>query len=320
MNREEPFLAAIVASSGDAIIGKDLDGRVLSWSPGAERLYGYTAEEMKGRPISVLAPDDRRDEIVDIMRAIAGGEGIAEYETERVTKDGRRVAVLLSVSPVRDPSGGIIGAATIARDITEQKRLQRELERMAHHDDLTGLANRRRFIEELERHVERASRYGWKGAVIALDVDALKVVNDAMGHRAGDRLLEEVAARLGETLRRSDFLARLSGDEFAAILPEAGPADAEAVARKLVGALAANQTRIAGVRAGTASAGVALLEEGITAEELLIRADVALYQAKRRGGNRFALYDASSADAVPGGAAVRRPGGPVPGSLDAPSP
>jgi diguanylate cyclase (GGDEF)-like protein/PAS domain S-box-containing protein len=304
MNREELFLAAIVASSGDAIIGKDLDGRVLSWSPGAQRLYGYTPEEMKGRSITVLAPVERRDEIANILRAIAGGEDIRQYETERVTKDGRRVAVLLSVSPVKDPSGEIIGAATIARDITEQKRLQRELERMAHHDDLTGLANRRRFIEELERHVERASRYGWKGAVIALDVDALKAVNDAKGHRAGDQLLVQTAARLGEALRRSDFLARLSGDEFAAILPEAGAADAEAVARKLVDALAANQTRIAGIRAGTASAGVALLEEGITAEELMIRADVALYQAKRRGGNRFAVYDSASADTIPGGTAA----------------
>lgn len=304
MIREELFLAAIVASSRDAIIGKDLDGRILSWSPGAERLYGYTAEEMKGRSIRVLVPEDRQDEISHILDTIARGQAIADHETMRVAKDGRQIAVLLSVSPVRDPRGGILGAATIARDITEHRRLQRELERMAHHDDLTGLANRRRFIEELEGHVERASRYGWKGAVVALDVDALKAVNDTMGHRAGDQLLKETAARLGETLRRSDFLARLSGDEFGAILPEACAHDAEAVARKLVAALEVNQTRIAGIRAGTASAGVALLEEGITADELMIRADIALYQAKRRGGNRLAVYESAGADAVRGGTAA----------------
>jgi diguanylate cyclase (GGDEF)-like protein len=225
-----------------------------------------------------------------------------------VAKDGRQIAVLLSVSPVKDPRGKIIGAATIARDVTEQRRLQRELERMAHHDDLTGLANRRRFIDELEQHVARASRYGWRGAVVALDVDALKAVNDSMGHQAGDQLLKETAARLAEVLRRSDFLARLSGDEFSAILPEAGARDAEAVARKLIAALEVNETRIAGIRAGTASAGVALMEEGITADELMIRADVALYQAKRRGGNRFAFYDSASADTVPGGTAASAQG------------
>jgi diguanylate cyclase (GGDEF)-like protein/PAS domain S-box-containing protein len=302
--RQELFLAAIVASSRDAIIGKDLDGGILSWSPGAERLYGYTAEEMKGRSIRVLVPEARQHEISHILDTIARGEPIADHETVRVTKDGRQITVLLSVSPIRDPGGEIIGAATIARYITEERRLQRELERMAHHDDLTGLANRRRFIEELEAYVERASRYGWKGAVVALDVDALKAVNDSMGHRAGDQLLKETAARLGQTLRRSDFLARLSGDEFAAILPEASARDAEAVARKLIAALEVNETRIAGIRAGTASAGVALLEEGITADELMIRADVALYQAKRRGGNRFAFYDSASAHTVPGGTAA----------------
>jgi PAS domain S-box-containing protein len=127
VNQQEPFLAAVVASSDDAIIGKDLDGRVLSWSPGAERLYGYSAEEMKGRSISVLFPKDRAEELPHIMRLIAGGERLGQYETERVTKDGRRLTVELNVSPVRDPDGQIIGAAAVARDITEQKKVQREL-------------------------------------------------------------------------------------------------------------------------------------------------------------------------------------------------
>jgi PAS domain S-box-containing protein len=128
-------LAAIVESSDDAILGKTLEGMILSWNSGAERIYGYSAEEVVGRPVSLLVPPDRTDEVPKILDRIKRGEGIEHYETVRVRKDGRHIDVALTISPIRDAVGKIVGASTIARDITERKQaenaihaLNRELE------------------------------------------------------------------------------------------------------------------------------------------------------------------------------------------------
>jgi PAS domain S-box-containing protein len=120
-------LASIVDSSQDAIIGKDLDGIITSWNKGAERIYGYTPDEIIGKHISLLAPSDRPDEIPEILRKIARGEGIEHYESTRVTKDGRQLDVSISVSPLRDATGDVVGASAITRDITAQKRAEGQL-------------------------------------------------------------------------------------------------------------------------------------------------------------------------------------------------
>lgn len=120
-------LASIIDSSEDAIIAKDLDGTITSWNKGAERIYGYTPEEVIGKNISLLAPIDRPDEIPEILRKIARGEGIEHYESMRVTKDGRQLNVSISVSPLRDGNGNIVGASAIARDITAQKKAEGHL-------------------------------------------------------------------------------------------------------------------------------------------------------------------------------------------------
>lgn len=124
-------LAAIVESSDDAIIGKTLDGTITSWNAGAERLYGYSAAEMKGRPIFLLAPPDRPDEQKAILRRIKRGESVDHYETSRIRKDGQRIDVSLTVSPIKDSAGNIAGASVIARDITAQKRMNEEMRTMA---------------------------------------------------------------------------------------------------------------------------------------------------------------------------------------------
>jgi PAS domain S-box-containing protein len=125
------WLAALVESSEDAIIGKTLDGTITSWNDAAERFYGYTAAEVLGRPISLLMPPDRPDELPDILRRLAGGECIPPYETVRRRKDGSLLAVSVAISPVKDADGRVIGASAIARDITGQKRLEDELRRRA---------------------------------------------------------------------------------------------------------------------------------------------------------------------------------------------
>ena len=120
-------LASIIDSSEDAIISKNLDGIITSWNKGAERIYGYTSEEVIGKHISLLAPSDRPDEITEILQKIARGESFEHYESVRVTKDGRHLNVSISVSPLRDAKGDIVGASAIARDITAQKRAEGQL-------------------------------------------------------------------------------------------------------------------------------------------------------------------------------------------------
>jgi len=125
--RAQAFLAAIVDGSNDAIIGKSLDGTILSWNAGAEHIYGFTAEEMIGQPITRLVPPDHPDEVPAILERLARGERIETYETVRMRKDGTRIDVSLTISPVRDPSGRITAASTVARNITERKRTERTL-------------------------------------------------------------------------------------------------------------------------------------------------------------------------------------------------
>ena len=123
-------LAAIVESSEDAIIGKTLEGIITNWNMGAQKLYGYSTEEAVGQPISMLAPPERKDEIPEILSKIAQGEAIEHYETRRVSKEGKRLDVSLTVSPIRDPSGKLTGASAIGRDITERKRAEEEIRRL----------------------------------------------------------------------------------------------------------------------------------------------------------------------------------------------
>ena len=127
----QAFLAAIVESTDDAIYGKTLEGNILSWNHGAERTYGYSAAEMVGRPVSVLVPPTIIDEVPQILERLKRGERVDHFETLRVKKNGEVIDVSLNVSPVRDASGKIIGASTIARDITEQKKLREALTQRA---------------------------------------------------------------------------------------------------------------------------------------------------------------------------------------------
>jgi diguanylate cyclase (GGDEF)-like protein/PAS domain S-box-containing protein len=213
-------LAAIVESSGDAIISMTLDGSILTWNAGAERLYGYTAAEVVGNRESMLAPPDRPDEIPEVLERIARGERVPVFETVRMRRDGTLVDVALNVSPILDERGRIVAAAKSARDISEHKRAQAQIAYLAYHDQLTGLPNRAMFHEHLELALARADRNRLGVAVLFIDLDNFKLINDSFGHEAGDDLLRDFGTRLSAVTRATDIVARQGGDEFLVLVPD----------------------------------------------------------------------------------------------------
>ncbi len=286
----QAHLAAIVESSDDAILSKSLTGEILSWNQGAERLYGYDRSEAVGQSIHMIVPDERTSEVEGFLTRVAQGNRVEHHDTQRIRKDGSRVEVSVTISPIRSGDGSISAASVIARDITERQQLHRRLKQLAEEDQLTGIANRRIFIHQLERHIDYCGRYGWRGAVLIIDIDRFKSVNDTLGHGAGDQLLKQTAARLGRRLRSSDVLARMGGDEFAILLAEAGPKDTPGVADAIVRELARQEITIAGEPCATGSVGWTVIDEPVSADELMIRVDLAAYDAKTNGGNGSACY------------------------------
>jgi len=291
------LFAALVESADDAIVTTTLDGRILSWNRGAERLYGYAAVDVLGHPSTFLVPDDLRDEIGEITQRLVNGNRVEHYETLRVHQTGRKVEVSISVSPVVDASGRIVAVASIARDITGRKHVERMINHLAFHDGLTGLANRTLIRDRMQHALARAHRTGGFVAVIYLDLDDFKEVNDRLGHAAGDQLLQAVAARLKPLLRPGDTFGRLGGDEFV-VVSDHVPNERAAVgiAERLATALAEPFEFDAARVEVTASIGVALGDAETDADRLLANADRAMYAAKARGGSgitSFALPAAS---------------------------
>lgn len=185
-------------------------------------------------------------------------------------------------------TGALTGAlADAVRAHTHYLQLLNErLEVIANLDELTGVANRRAFRKHLCRHLEQARSRGWRGAILAIDVDRLKTVNDQLGHDAGDQLLIDIADRLRSNLRRGDVIARLGGDEFAVLLKGSDRQTAEGIASKLTRALAGTNVVVENsvAQVGTASIGIALIEGPVDPDGVMREADSALYEAKRQGG------------------------------------
>lgn len=281
-------LAALVECSADAIITRTPEGTITRWNPGATDLYGWQPDEMIGRPITALIPDELLPEYEEKVARLARGEAVEHFETRRLRKDGLSIDVSLALTAVRDADGRLLTISAIGRDITEGKRLEAELQRLADHDPLTGLINRRRFVEELSEAAAVAPGNGGAGAVLMLDLDNFKWVNDAFGHRAGDELLRSVGALLGRQLGDGEVLARLGGDEFALLLPHAGASNAALMAIRLLESLRGHVLPIDGRPIGvTASIGIASFgHEGVSGEELLADADRAMYLAKDGGRDR----------------------------------
>ena len=406
-------LAAIVESTSDAIVGQSLDGTVLAWNEAAEVTYGYSAEEMIGRDIRRVVPQELVPELDELLARVAAGETVARFVTKRRHRSGLLRDVSLSLSPVRNAGGEVISIAAIARDITaeveaakalenseasfrllfsanpqpmwvydaeslhflevndaavrhygysreaflgmtiidirpvedvqrllhaaadqidarqttgwrhlladgrildveinshrltfagrdavlvaamdvtDRNALEGQLRHQAFHDSLTGLSNRALLSDRVEHALGR--RGALPGPVVLLlDIDRFKLINDSLGHAAGDELLISVAQRLQDAVRSGDTVARLGGDEFAVLLDLCSPARAEKHAARLLEAITA-PLMLSGKQVDvTGSIGIAVAEDNMSAGELLRNADMAMYRAKAAGGGCFRIFE-----------------------------
>jgi diguanylate cyclase (GGDEF)-like protein/PAS domain S-box-containing protein len=262
-------------------------------NPAVEALTGYSPQEFYDDPLLWYRLSEP-DQVEDVRARVASGFDEAQsVQVRMVRRDGNVIWTEHKIVPLRDHTGTVIAVTGIARDITESKVKEAYLSHRALHDPLTGLPNRVLLLDRLEAALARIQRHNAYLAVLYLDLDRFKTVNDNLGHEAGDRLLQVVGRKLQETLRPSDSVARLGGDEFAAVLPDLhDPIEAVHVAERLLSVIAEPVDVGHGTLVTTVSIGVAGSSEGgVSAGELLRRADFAMYKAKDGGRARIESYD-----------------------------
>jgi diguanylate cyclase (GGDEF)-like protein/PAS domain S-box-containing protein len=292
-------MQAITRSLGEGVIALDEKGIVTFANPAAEQLLGWRRGELLGREMAESVDPEGRGggadnaEWVHLPR-LRAGETLRIDEHVVTRRDGAPLDVALTASPVlRD--GEVVGAVVVLRDVRDRKTLERRLVHQAFHDPLTGLPNRALFLDRLEHARARSLRDGGTQAVLFLDLDRFKVINDSLGHRTGDQVLQTVASRLVGVLRPSDTVARFGGDEFTVLLEQVVDAsEAAQTAERILRALQLPME--AGDRdvVITASIGIAIAEPGNAPGDLLAAADIAMYQAKSRGKNRYVVAAADA--------------------------
>lgn len=269
------------------------DGSFMKVNHALCEIVGYDAEALVAKTFQdITHPEDLEADLELVRQTLAGERRTYKMEKRYVHSDGQVVWATLSVSLVRDAAGAPLYFIAQIEDITDRKQLEDRLRYLASHDEMTGLFNRHRFDEELRQRVAYAERYKHPAALLMIDLDNFKEINDTLGHRVGDELVKGVALRLLMRLRKTDLLGRLGGDEFGVFLPEVEPEGARRFADELVGHIASRPFYIDERPLWTrASAGVAPFDPAspVDPPALLMRADAAMYDAKRAGGDRSAM-------------------------------
>lgn len=295
LEKSQNQLQAIINNAMDGILTINDSGMILGFNPAAEQIFGYTHQYALGKNVAILIPAPEQNEQGAESNQYfhpSGGRilNVRGGEVTAVRKNGERFPMEFSISEVM--LGGQQYFVSIVRDITERKLAEKKIAHLAHFDFLTDLPNRAMFLGNLDHDVHLSQRNTHKLAVLFLDLDGFKQVNDTLGHDAGDLLLQEVSKRLKATIRASDTVARVGGDEFTFILNNIeSHENAALVAAKIIAALSipfelAGETRKIG-----GSIGISLFpDDAQDAENLVKQADEAMYNAKHSGKNTHKFY------------------------------
>ncbi|MSP12226.1 MAG: EAL domain-containing protein [Chloroflexi bacterium] len=297
LREHERWLAAVLKGMGDGVIAADVQGNIQFVNPAAEAMTGWSHAEAQGRSVA---------EIFNVVHAHTRAridnpihQALERQEVTRlpeqallIARDGREIPVDDSAAPIRSQEGLLTGAVLIFRDVTERKRAEEQLRHLAYHDTLTGLPNRSLFQILVGRSLADAQRHERLGAILFLDLDRFKNINDTLGHATGDQLLKAVAARLTGVLRQNDTVARIGGDEFTILIEEIEqPQDATLVAEKLLNTLAEPFDLAGQELFVSASIGIGIFPtDGQNLDVLLRNADTALYRTKEQGRNGYTFY------------------------------
>ncbi|MEZ5473901.1 MAG: PAS domain S-box protein [Steroidobacteraceae bacterium] len=288
-------------SIGDAVISTDAEGCVDYLNPVAERLTGWTLGVARGRAVEevlVLVDESTREPLGGLLRRVLTDGEATEPSDARVlvNRHGQDVAIQDSATPIRNRDGKITGSVIVFSDVTHERRLKRALSYQASHDALTGLINRREFDLRLEMAVATAQRCKAEFALLYVDLDQFKLINDTCGHSAGDRLLRDITSVLQTRVRAADTIARLGGDEFGVLLENCSIEQAEKVAENVREAIHGYRFSWADTKLSVgASIGVVQInDQTVSAAAALSAADVACYAAKDGGRNRVHVYESDA--------------------------
>ncbi|MGB3609012.1 MAG: PAS domain S-box protein [Cellvibrio sp.] len=293
------YTQTILDNVADGIVTTDVNSTIESFNNAAARIFGYTASEVVGRSASILMPglydtegESRQDALREVLSRVLG----QRQEVEGRRKDGATFPMELSVSRILH--NGQVKLIGLVSDISERRRHEERIQRLAFYDPLTELPNRRLLMDRLQHALASSARNGSHGAVLLLDLDHFKNLNDTLGHDAGDLLLCQVAERLTRCVREGDTVARLGGDEFVVVLEglsqniHEAAARAKAVGEHILSLLGQTYLLEDTEHYSSPSIGITLFsQQAETVDALLKRADVAMYQAKAAGRNTLQFFD-----------------------------
>ncbi len=282
----------IFENSGEGIMVTDADERIVAVNCAFVEITGYTAEEVIGQTPRIFRSDQHDEAFFTEMWKVLSKEGQWQGEIWDRHKNGNIFPKWATISTVHDEKGSITHYFSTFSDISERVAAEERIRQLAFYDTLTGLPNRATLYNLLEQALEIARRNRTSGAIMFIDLDRFKYVNDTLGHGAGDELIRRVATRFKTCLRASDVIARLGGDEFVvALIDIARPDDAAFVAKKILSIFSSPFLLNGHEVSISASIGISVyLSDGLTAEELIKNADVAMYRAKDQGRNCFLFY------------------------------
>ncbi|EKE69603.1 EAL domain-containing protein [Gallaecimonas xiamenensis] len=288
----------VINASLDGIMITDAGGHIESVNPSFSQMTGYRAEEVVGKSPGLLSSGRHSPDFYQAMWAQLAEQGFWQGEIWNRRKNGEVYPEWLTITAIRDDEGQIRKYAGIFTDISDRKQKEARIQSLAYYDELTGLPNRRLFMDRLQLAIANARRHHHQVALLFVDLDLFKRINDSLGHLAGDLVLKEVARRLQQTVREGDSVARLGGDEFTVLVSEIDDAQGlERLAQRLINALYAPMEVAGRVLFVSASIGISLFPgDGRDEEQLLRFADTAMYRSKELGRNKFRFYNSQMSE------------------------